>query len=724
MAEDMASGNAFRLQVESGGLATLTFDNPGRSVNVFNRAVIAELAEVVDELADRTDVRCLVLLSGKPTNFIAGADVDEIARITDGKEIEVAVVTVQGIFSKWEDLPFPTVAAVRGTCMGGGTEISLASDYLVISDRESVRIGLPETKLGIIPAWGGCVRMPRKIGLTAALDIILAGKAVRPKKAFKIGLADALVPDASFGHEVRRFADLVIAGKAPKPRKADFKSRLLDGNPLGRKLVFDQARKQVLERTGGNYPAPLRAIEVIATGLSDGPSAGFAAEARAEMELAVSPVCKNLVHLFRLMEGSKRADPGAAPGRPVESTAVVGAGVMGGGIAQIIADKADVEVRMKDIQEQALAQGMAVASRLFDKQLERRWLTRPEAARKMTLLRPSLEYTGFAAADLVIEAVVEKLEIKRRVFADLERTTRPEAILATNTSSISIDLISAEMERPERCVGMHFFNPVSQMPLVEVIAGSRTSAEATRTVADFARRLGKTPVVVKDGPGFLVNRLLGFTMAEALWLLNDGYSIDDLDRTLREWGMPMGPLTLIDEVGIDTAVHVGRILVDAFGDRLEFPEWFDRLVDDGRLGAKSGKGFYRYKAGKRQEPDPAVYPLLGLEPTAGPPSPQLVSDRLILPMVNEAARCLDEGVVATAGDLDLAMIMGTGFPPFRGGLCRWADQQGLGKLREVLDRMAGERGERYRPSVALDRAVEGGGLYALWGQVGTSNGDG
>ena len=721
MVEPHTPAPAFDLRVEADGLGTLTFDAPGRSVNVFNRAVIAELAEIVDRLAERDDIRCLVLLSGKASNFIAGADVDEIARVTDGKVIEEAVVTVQGIFSRWEELPFPTVAAVRGTCLGGGTEISLASDYIVISDRDDVRIGLPEIKLGIIPAWGGCVRMPRKIGLTAALDIILAGKSVRPRKALKIGLADALVPDPSFGHEVRQFAEQVIAGKAPKPRRADIKSRLLEGNPLGRKIVFDQARKQVLKKTGGSYPAPLRAIEVIATGISDGPRAGYAAEARAEMELAVSPVCKNLVHLFHLMERSKRAGSDV-PARQVDSTAVLGAGVMGGGIAQIIADKADIEVRMKDIQEEALAQGMAVAGGLFQKQLKRRWLSRPEAARKMALLRPSLDYSGFEAVDLVIEAVVEKLDIKRRVFADLERVTGPDAILATNTSSISIDLISAEMASPERCVGMHFFNPVSQMPLVEVIAGSRSSAEATQTVAGFARRLGKTPVVVKDGPGFLVNRLLGFTMAEALWLLDDGYAIGDLDRILREWGMPMGPLTLIDEVGIDTAVHVGRILVAAFGDRLEFPEWFDRLVDDGRLGAKAGKGFYRYKDGKRQEPDPAVYPLLGLEPNAGPPDPQLAIDRLILPMLNEAARCLDEGVVASAGDLDLAMIMGTGFPPFRGGLCRWADQQGLDEARAALDRLADQRGERYRPSPALDQAVEAGGLYAKWGLARTPTG--
>lgn len=704
----------FTLAVADGGLATLTFDLPDKKVNVFNRAVIEELGELVEALNERRDIRCLVLLSGKARNFIAGADVDEIARITDGKEIEEAVLTVQGIFSTWEDLPFPTVAAVRGTCMGGGTEIALASDYIVISDRADVRIGLPETKLGIVPAWGGCTRLPRKIGLTAALDIILAGKAVRSKKAFKIKLADALVPDAAFLHEVRRFAENVIEGRAPKPRKSGFRTRLLEGNPLGRKVVFDQARKQVLKKTGGHYPAPLRAIEVISAGLSN-KKAGYAAETRAEVELAVGPVCKNLVHLFHLMERSKHSGNGASPGREVDSAAVLGAGIMGGGIAQIIADKADVEVRLKDINEAALAQGLAVANKLFSKQVRRRWLRKPEAARKMALMRPSLDYSGFNRVDLVVEAVVERLEVKRKVFADLERTTGPDAVLASNTSSISIDLISAEMEHPERCVGMHFFNPVDRMPLVEVIAGSKTSPEAAQTVADFARRLGKTAIIVKDGPGFLVNRLLGFTMAESLWLLDEGYSMTDLDRIIRDWGMPMGPMTLIDEVGIDVAVHVGEILGEAFGDRLSFPDWMERLVEDGRLGAKSSRGFYSYSKGRRQEPDKAVYELLGLRPSVSDPDPARVADRVMLPMLNEAARCLEEGVVANPGDLDLAMIMGTGFPPFRGGLCRWADQQGLNALRTTMQELTSEAGERYAPSAAFDRAVAGGGFYSTFG---------
>lgn len=707
--------NALTLGVEDSGLATLVFDAPNKSVNVFNRAVIDELGALVDRLAERSDIRCLVLLSGKRRNFIAGADVDEIARITDGKVIEEAVLTVQGIFSKWEALPFPTVAAVRGTCMGGGTEISLASDYIAISDRPDVRIGLPETQLGIIPAWGGCVRLPRKVGLTAALDVILAGKSLRPKKAFKTGLADALLPDASFLAEVRRFAELVIADKAPRPRKADFKRRLLESNPIGRKVVFDQARKQTLKKTAGNYPAPVRAIEVIATGLADGAKAGFAAEARAEVELAVSPVCKNLVHLFHLMEGAKRRRADAPAVGKIESMAVLGAGIMGGGIAQIVADKADLEVRLKDINDDALAQGLSVAAGLFRKQIKRRWISKGDAARKMALIRPSLGYSGFGRTDLVIEAVVERLDIKRKVFADLEQVARPDAVLATNTSSISIDLISAEMERPERCIGIHFFNPVSKMPLIEVISGTKTSAEAAQTAVDFARSIGKTPVVVKDGPGFLVNRLLGFTMAESLWLLDDGHSIEDLDRAVRDWGMPMGPATLIDEVGIDTAAHVGKILVEAFSDRLAFPEWFDKMVEDGRLGTKAGRGFYTYVDGKRREPDQSVYGLLGLEPNVANPDPARMIDRVMLPMVNEAARCLDEGVVGSAGDLDLAMILGTGFPPFRGGLCRWADQQGLGQVKEALEGLAQERGERYRPSAALERAIQGGGFYETFG---------
>ncbi len=703
----------FHLETGAGRLATLTFDSPDRKVNVFTRAAFQELERIVDELGGRKDVGCLVLLSGKPGNFIAGADVEEIARVTDPIEAEAGSRLGHRLFSAWEALPFPTVAAIRGTCLGGGLEISLASTYRVASDRPDTKMGLPEVRLGILPGWGGSTRLPRRIGIAEALDLILTGKTVVGRQALKLGLIDALMPDARFLDEVRDFA----LERIDKPRREegefDFKEMLLERNPVGRKILFDQARKKTLETTHGHYPAPLRAIEVVKVGIEDGPRAGFDAEARAVAELATSRTAKNLIHVFRLTEEAKKETglPGAGP-REVRSTAVLGAGVMGGGIAQLIAAETDRPVRMKDVNEGALASGMQHAAQLFNKQVERRRLTAPEARRKMSLLHSTLDYSGLGRADLVIEAIVENLGVKQEVFAETAKHVAEGAVLASNTSSLSIAGIGARTPHPERVVGMHFFNPVHKMPLVEVIAAEGSDPAAVNTVFAFTRKLGKTPVLVKDTPGFLVNRLLMFYSTEALWLLDAGYRIEDVDRVMTDWGMPMGPMALTDEVGIDVATKVAHILHDAFSDRLPLPEWLDKAPQSGRLGAKNRQGFYLYEGRERKGPDPSVYPLLGLQPRVENPDPGTIVDRMVLPMVNEAARCLEEGVVRSAADLDLSLIFGTGFPPFRGGLCRWADQEGLSQIIATLERLESAVGDRFRPSDALRGTAEAGGFYA------------
>ncbi|MDQ1347297.1 MAG: Fatty acid oxidation complex subunit alpha FadJ, partial [Acidobacteriota bacterium] len=413
-----------------------------------------------------------------------------------------------------------------------------------------------------------------------------------------------------------------------------------------------------------------------------------------------------------LMEAAKKDGPGdAAPPPEVRRPAVLGAGVMGGGIAQLIADKTGLPVRVRDIQPAALSTALKHAAALFARQVQRRRLQPAEMRRRMALLQPTMEDGGLAGSDFVLEAVVEDLTVKQRLFADLSRHLAPTAILATNTSSLSIDDIGQLASRRERVVGMHFFNPVGKMPLVEVIAGSLTGESAVRTATAFARRLGKTPVIVRDGPGFLVNRLLAFYSAEAMWLLDEGHRVEAIDRALVDWGMPMGPLRLADEVGLDVSAKVGHILHEAFPDRLLFPDWIDRIAEDkGRLGVKSGKGIYRYKDGREQEADPAIYAVLNLTPAAGlaPPEPE----RLILPMVNEAARCLAEGIVDGPGALDLALVFGIGFPPFRGGLCRWADSEGLDTLVQGLEALAAEHGPRHTPSAALRQFAARGGFYS------------
>ncbi len=703
---------AFRLERGEDGLATLTFDLPDRKANIFTRSALAELEARLTTLAARTDIACLVLTSAKPDIFIAGADVDEIADVTDPVEAEAGSRYGHRLFSAWEALPFPTVAAIRGTCLGGGTELALASTWILVSDRTDLRIGLPEIQLGILPGWGGCVRLPRRVGLLAALDLILPGRPISGAHAARIGLADALLPDADFDRRVRAFALANSGRPARRPRKSGPRALLLERNPLGRRFVLAQARKKTRIATKGRYPAPLRAIEVIATGLARGAVAGFDAEARAIGELATSPQAKGLIYLFRQMEAAKRVGEGATLPAPVRRPAVIGAGIMGGGIAQLVADKAGLPIRVKDIQAAALATALGHAAGLFERRVRRRRLKPAEKRRKMALLQPTLEDAGLESCDFVIEAVVENLAVKQKVFADLARRVPERTILASNTSSLSIDAIGQLAAGRERVVGMHFFNPVDRMPLVEVVVGRQTGRETAAAVAAFARRLGKTPVVVRDGPGFLVNRLLAFYSAEAMWLLDEGLRVEDVDRAMLDFGMPMGPLRLADEVGLDVSAKVGQILHGAFGDRLPFPAWIDRLAGTGRLGVKSGLGIYRYDGRRERGPDPGIYSLLGLSPRRTAPDLAALAERMVLPMVNEAARCLEEGVVGSPGELDLAMVFGTGFPPFHGGLCRWADGQGLAVLAARLESLAGSVGPRFAPSEALLRFAEQGGFAA------------
>jgi 3-hydroxyacyl-CoA dehydrogenase/enoyl-CoA hydratase/3-hydroxybutyryl-CoA epimerase len=564
--------------------------------------------------------------------------------------------------------------------------------------------------------------------------MILTGRNLYPKKALRLGFADALLPASGFLSHVRDFArahkdkrrslwDGGLLGGFGKGGGFDVKELLLEKNPLGRKLVFDQARKKVLEETGGKYPAPLAALDVVRRGLEDGPDAGFAAEARAFGELATSGVSKSLIHVFHLNEGAKKLTglPGGEA-RPVRSMAVLGAGTMGGGIAQLAAHEADLPVVMKDIQDEPLATGMAHVAELFGKLVAKKRLSEPESRRRIQLVHPTLGYDSFHRVDLVIEAVVEKLPVKQSVFAEVAGQVPPGTVLATNTSSLPIDEIGDRTPDPSKVVGMHFFNPVHKMPLVEVVVGRRTGAEAANTVFELARRLGKTPVLVKDSPGFLVNRLLTFYSVESMWLIEEGYRVEDVDRAMKDWGMPMGPLALTDEVGIDVAVEVAGVLHDAYAERLPLPEWIGKLPESGYLGKKNARGIYRWEDGKRQGPNPDAYHLLDLHPSIDEPDPRYLQERMVLPMINEAARCLEERVVGSAGELDLAMIFGTGFPPFRGGPCRWADTQGLSWIIDTLARLAGAVDARYTASDALRRTAEAGGFYARFGGLGEGEG--
>ena len=697
---------AFVIERE-GDLAIVWFDLPGEKVNKLSSSVLRELSAVVDHFASASDVKKVVIASRKPGIFIAGADVTEFTTVSGAEEAKAYVRLGQEVFTKLARLPQVTVAAIDGACLGGGCELAISCDWRVMSDSSRSQIGLPEVKLGIFPAWGGTSKMPRLIGLPAALDIILNGKALDAKRAKKAGLVDETVEPGILIETAKKFA---ARGK----RKAKGRTKFyIEGNPLARSIIFSKARKAVLKQTHGHYPAPLKAIEVMDYAMSTNVERGMAREVDEAAALVNNEVAQNLVRLFFLMEESKK-DPYAAKPREVHNVGVLGAGIMGGGIAQIVVDKTNADVRMRDIAMKAIGGGLKAAAKIWRKKVERRRMTRGEMQRKLARITGTTDWSGFPRVDMVIEAVVESLAIKRQVLAEFEGIAKPGAIFATNTSTIPITKIAAEAKRPEDVVGMHFFNPVDRMPLVEVIRGEKTSDVAMVTTAALARKLGKTVVYCNDGPGFVVNRILGPYMNESGFLLQEGNSIESLDKAMLDFGMPMGPMALLDEVGIDVAAKVAGILTEAFGERMEKSTVVEKLYADGRHGKKNGKGLYHYKDGKRLGPDSSVYKVLGIS-SPHPADPKAVVERMVLSMINEASLILDEKIVGSAGELDLAMIMGTGFPPFRGGLLRYADSLGVPYILARLDELSSRLGLRFRPNEPLKRlAARDGKFYSTY----------
>jgi 3-hydroxyacyl-CoA dehydrogenase/enoyl-CoA hydratase/3-hydroxybutyryl-CoA epimerase len=662
-----------------------------------------EFAAIVDDLEKSSDIASVVIASGKPSIFIAGADVSEFTKATTVEMAKEYTRFGQQTFHRFSKLPQVKVAAINGAALGGGCELALSCDWRVMSDDSKARIGLPEVNLGIFPAWGGVTKLPRLIGLPAALDMILNGKQLDGRRAKKIGLVDEVVERGILLDVAKRFAQ---RGRRKGGTRTKF---LVDGNPAVRKIIFGKARKAVRAKTHGHYPAPLKAIEVMEYGLSAGIERGLAREVDEVAPLIMGEIAQNLVRLFFLMEESKKDRIAAAP-RAVDYVGVLGAGIMGGGIAQIVADKTGATVRMRDINWSALAGGLRAAAKVWKKRVDRRRMTRGEMQRKLARVTTTTDWTGFPRADVVIEAVVENVGIKRQVLREFEAVAKEGAIFATNTSTIPITDIAQEADKPENVVGMHFFNPVDRMPLVEVIRGKRTSDAAAATVASLARKLGKTVVYCNDGPGFVVNRILGPYMNEAGYLLEEGNSIESLDKAMVDFGMPMGPMALLDEVGIDVAAKVAGILSAAFGARMTKSSVVDKLYADGRHGKKNGKGLYVYKDGKREGPDASVYKVIGVSSPHAAEARTAV-ERMLLAMINEAALILDEKIVATAPELDLAMIMGTGFPPFRGGLLRYADALGLPYILARLDELSTSVGPRFNASEPLRRLVARDGTF-------------
>jgi 3-hydroxyacyl-CoA dehydrogenase/enoyl-CoA hydratase/3-hydroxybutyryl-CoA epimerase len=709
-----AERDAIQLTVDEQSIGWVTFDRPGAKLNVLSSGVMKRFDEVITTIADHAAtgrIKSVVIRSGKPGSFIAGADVNEIESITDPREGTRATRMGQQVFQRLATLSVPTIAAVDGICLGGGTELILACSYRIAADRKETRIGLPEVQLGIIPGFGGTTRLPRLIGMRAALDVILTGRPVDARKAERIGLVDERVHPAILEKRSREVALAAQSKKLP-PRipKRGVTDRLLETGP-GRRVMLRQARKRVLSETRGHYPAPLVALDLLEETLSSSIEESLAREAEAIGRLIVTPVSKNLVHVFHLTEAAKKSGPAAAPHK-VQRVAVLGAGVMGGGIAQILAYRG-LSVRLKDIKPEAIGLGLRHAWEAFEGLVKRRRLERREARQMMERISPTLDYSGFGLVDLVIEAVIEKMDVKKAVLRETEAKARNDCVLTTNTSSLSVTEMQSALARPELFCGMHFFNPVNRMPLVEIIRGERSSDEAIATVFALTRKLDKTPVLVRDGPGFLVNRILAPYLNEAGWLLHEGARIEEIDRALVQFGMPMGPIRLLDEIGLDVARHAGGVMFEAFGERMRPAPPMVALATSKRLGKKSGRGFYKYEKGKQSEVDESVYAELGRASTQRSISEKVIVERCVFIMINEAARILEDGIVTSAGDVDLGMIMGTGFPPFRGGLLRYADSIGTKAILERLEQLVREHGARFEPAPLLRQyAASGRGFYA------------
>jgi len=700
-----------------GEIAHLVMDDPERRVNVIDEGAVGDLEQALALLEARPDLRGLVVLSGKSGSFVAGADVGAIAALTDRARARAVVQRVQQAFGRLAALPYPTVAAIDGVCLGGGTELALACDSRVAADQPHTRIGLPEALLGIIPGFGGTTRLPRLVGLSTGLDLILTGRVLDARRAERAGLVARAVPAAwLLEHAHRRLAELAAGGRSgirrrDRWRARDLRSWLTDGTPFGRGLAFSRARAMVRARTGGRHPASAAALSVLHHGFAQPVEVSLRLEAEWVSDLVVDPVCKNLVRIFQLTERAKKEPVGGADVEPapVERFHLVGAGVMGAGVAELVS-RHGIEVRLRDTDPAALARALRVVHARIAERGARGGAGRHEDEAQRARLFPTTELAGLRRADFALEAVVEDLDVKRRVFAELEVRMRPDAVLATNTSSLSVDELASGLERPERLVGLHFFNPVHRMPLVEVVRGTKTSDAALATAVALARLLGKTPVVVRDAPGFAVNRVLMPYLREALHLLEEGFAVADVDAAMRGFGMPMGPLEVLDEVGLDVAAKVAAILAAAFPARLAPAPQLEALVKAGRLGRKSGAGFYRHRAGRRT-PDPQALRLIGVTRERRVQGLEMLAERMTLAMVNEAAHVLAEGVVADAGVLDLAMVYGIGFPPFRGGPLRHADSLGLAKVESRLMALRAGKGERFEPAPLLAELAAAGAAF-------------
>jgi 3-hydroxyacyl-CoA dehydrogenase/enoyl-CoA hydratase/3-hydroxybutyryl-CoA epimerase len=710
--------NALNVSVED-GIAIVTFDLPDAPLNIISRSVKNEFIALFQRLESDQSISAAVLISGKPDSFIAGADIEEFLEWRTAAQAESASREGHALLDRLENLRTPVVAAIHGACLGGGLEASLACAWRVATDHPKTVLAVPEVQIGLFPGAGGTQRLPRTVGLQAALDMILTGKNIRARKALQIGLVHDLVHPAILRDIAIQRARELAAGtrkRNARVRPGGVKNLLLDENPVGRSLVIRRAREEVLKKTRGNYPAPLAALDAVAAGYQ-GREHGFREEARLFGEMATTAVCRELIFLFFATTALKKEEiPGAGAPQKVSRLGILGAGFMGSGIASVAVQHGTM-VRMKDADLARVGKGIAAVRDVLKERLTRKQITRQEMADQLSLVGGTVDYSGFDTVDLVIEAVFEDLKVKHAVVREVEDVVPETAIVASNTSTIPIALIAQASRRPERLLGMHFFSPVHRMPLLEVIPTPGTRADVIGSAVAWGREIGKTVIVVKDAPGFYVNRILAPYLNEAGALLDAGASTEAIDAAMEQFGFPVGPLTLLDEVGLDIAAKSGAILHQAFGERMAPAQAMRAVVNAGRVGRKGKSGFYLYDAdGKKGSVDSTVYSLLATPTRSSFPADE-IQQRCALALVNEAARTLEEGIVRTARDGDIGAVFGIGFPPFRGGPFRWIDAVGVGKVVDALEDLSARFAPRFTPcDLLVSMARRGERFYPLEGK--------
>ena len=691
-------------KVDADGICTLTFDRPNSSANVFDRETLMELDSHLEWIEHASELRGLILASAKGSIFVAGADIHSLAAMADapataGKDnvssaLKEIIRLGQGVFNRLAALNMPRIAAIHGACVGGGYELALTCDYRVATDARATKIGLPEINLGILPAWGGCTRLPRLIGIPGALEIILAGKVVASARAMKMGMIDDVVPRENLLE--------VAKARILKPIKLDRSSHRVSNNAISAMLIGARVNRELATKTRGNYPAPFEALDVVTHGISLPMEKSLELEREAILRLADTQACRNLLRLFLLKEKAKKSSPDV---HLVTRAAVIGAGVMGAGIAQWLSSRG-VSVILRDVSLDQLVRGMATVTSLYEDAVKRHRMSAIEARDGKDRIFAASTDVPMRDVEIIVEAATEKLPLKQDIFRCLAAQASSQTILATNTSAISITEIAAATPCPERVVGLHFFNPVHRMELVEIVAGAKTSSDVLVRTAELARRIGKLPVIVKDSPGFIVNRVLMPYLVEAVRLFDVGASAHDIDEVMLDFGMPMGPLRLLDEVGVDVAAHVVSTLAGKFGERVAAPALIEKMMAANLLGKKSGQGFYDHSHKKANHDLDAMR---SVHRHARFTHDEL-AQRMSLLMVNEAARCVEEHITAGPDVIDLAMVLGTGFAPFRGGPLRYADSLGVANVVAILERFAATE-PRFTPCALLKEMAANSSLF-------------